>query len=348
MRGRIARCTAGAVLCSILAGASAAQSASPEAEAHWHAGLAHLLGHKPRYEEAYKEFKAAYAASQAWTVLGNLGVAAHHIERYGEAIDAFEEYLSRGGSKIPADEAEQVREDLAALRSEMATVTFSFRSEQFWIIDTRVAGGGKPVVNQYGPFRGSAELRVRAGHHRFQVTRSDADVPTWAVDLREGEHRSHDFELASAQQPPASPNAETVSVDLEQGSAGPPLGSYILWGIAAAGFGATTVLYVRAADLQKEADAQFESNCPQGVVAGNPLCASTTPADARAADWRTGALLTGIGSAAALTAGTILWLTDRDTPSSSTARSAIRSRAGLAHDIRPWVGLGGIGVMGVF
>ena len=68
-----------------------------EARQHFKAGV-NLLNDPdgPRYEEAYREFKAAYAASASYKILGNLGLCAMKLERDGEAIDAYEKYLAEG------------------------------------------------------------------------------------------------------------------------------------------------------------------------------------------------------------------------------------------------------------
>ena len=48
-----------------------------EARTHFAAGVALLQDPKePRYEEAYREFKAAYAAAPSYKILGNLGLCA--------------------------------------------------------------------------------------------------------------------------------------------------------------------------------------------------------------------------------------------------------------------------------
>jgi len=53
-----------------------------EARTHFAAGVALLQDPKaPRYEEAYREFKTAYAASPSYKILGNLGLCAMKIER---------------------------------------------------------------------------------------------------------------------------------------------------------------------------------------------------------------------------------------------------------------------------
>src|SRR5579885_3303968 len=68
-----------------------------EARTHFAAGVALLQDPKaPRYEEAYREFKAAYAASPSYKILGNLGLCAMKLERDEEAIVAYEKYLKEG------------------------------------------------------------------------------------------------------------------------------------------------------------------------------------------------------------------------------------------------------------
>ncbi|HYJ09195.1 MAG TPA: hypothetical protein VEX18_09295, partial [Polyangiaceae bacterium] len=62
---------------------------SDNARAHFNAGVSLLQDPDgARYEEAYREFQAAYADSPSWKICGNLGITAMKLERDGEAIDA--------------------------------------------------------------------------------------------------------------------------------------------------------------------------------------------------------------------------------------------------------------------
>jgi tetratricopeptide (TPR) repeat protein len=72
-----------------------------EARQHFKAGV-NLLNDPdgPRYEEAYREFKAAYASSPSYKILGNLGLCAMKLERDGEAIEYYDRYLQEGGKEI--------------------------------------------------------------------------------------------------------------------------------------------------------------------------------------------------------------------------------------------------------
>src|SRR5215475_15565235 len=78
------------------------------ARQHFKTGVAYLKDPDgARYEEAYREFKAAYADSPSWKILGNLGITAMKLERDGEAIEAFEKYLASGGNQIELAERSQ-------------------------------------------------------------------------------------------------------------------------------------------------------------------------------------------------------------------------------------------------
>src|SRR5579859_5544266 len=117
-RARLA-CSASVFLVAGVAGHAVAADApiTDEARTHFAAGV-NLLRDPDgaRYEEAYREFKAAYAASPSYKILGNLGLCAMKLERDGEAIDAYSNYLARASDLDPS-EAKQVTTDLQTLRT---------------------------------------------------------------------------------------------------------------------------------------------------------------------------------------------------------------------------------------
>jgi hypothetical protein len=313
---------------------------TPQARAHFKAGYEFLKAES--WPEAYREFKAAYAITPKWTALGNLGIAAEHLERDGEAIDAMQEYLERGGAEISAKEEKLVRKNLERLRGGIATVTLE-AAGTMWIVDTRLAPEG-PIVNQYGPFEGSAELRVRAGQHEFRLERSDANAPAWSVALLPGDTSTHSFAV--------EPDPELV-VDFET-SAGAPAeafeediatprshtASYVLWGTGAVAAVTGTVFWLESNRLQNNADKEFAQRCPLGA-ATQTGCENRTSGDEKAATWRSAALVTGIGALGAIVTGTVLyWLDD----------SSAAERRGQAEEasVRPWVNPTGIGISGTF
>src|SRR5258708_3513952 len=84
---------------------------SERAGQHFKTGVASFADPEgARYEDAYREFKLAYADSPSWKILGTLGIAAMKLERDGEAVDAYEKSLAQGGTQIaPAERAQMER-----------------------------------------------------------------------------------------------------------------------------------------------------------------------------------------------------------------------------------------------
>jgi hypothetical protein len=311
--------------------------------------VAHLQSHEPEGSaQAYREFKAAYAEFPSWKILGNLGVAAHRLERYGEAIDAFEEYLKKGGTGVDAKEAEQVRRDLQQISAEQATVTVEAPKSPFWIVDTRTAETG-PIVNQYGPFEGRSELHVRAGDHHFRLDGDGDAVPAWTVHLLPGDASAHIFEPDQSRALSSGGRSEDSILLVpehdsprDEGTAGSHTGAYLLWGLGAAGTVAATVFYLQGRHVQSDADASFRRNCPD-ELASNPGCVHVTGGDKMAAHWSTAALLTGLGGAGALIGGTALYFFGGPSRQSSS-----RGDAETPVSLRAWVDLSGVGLSGTF
>jgi hypothetical protein len=156
-----------AVLCLLGAPARAADvPITEEARTHFAAGVALLQDPKaPRYEDAYREFKAAYAASPSYKILGNLGLCAMKIERDAEAITAYETYLREAGPELTAPEREQTERDLLTLKTGVVRVTVSSDPPGATILDVRTPIQGTDVRNLYGDANAPMELGLRRGHH---------------------------------------------------------------------------------------------------------------------------------------------------------------------------------------
>lgn len=190
-----------------------------------------------RYEEAYREFKAAYAASPSWKILGNLGIAAMKLERDGEAIDAMERYLKEGGEELPDDEREQFERDLSTLKSSVVRVTLTSVPPGAVVTDERVPVQGSSITNRYTLENGQLELGIRPGHHRMVARLEGYEDAVWEFDASPGAGQSHAFELKVP--PQATAPAPTGPADLMTGTAPRdmvrpvPTGVYI--GLAATG-----------------------------------------------------------------------------------------------------------------
>jgi hypothetical protein len=137
-----------------------------EARTHFAAGVALLQDPKaPRYEEAYLEFRSAYAASPSYKILGNLGLCAMKIERDKEAIDAYEKYLAWAGDELPQADREQIQRDLLTLKAGVVQVSVSSSPPGAAITDVRTPVQGPDVRNTYGDAEAPLVLWLRRGHH---------------------------------------------------------------------------------------------------------------------------------------------------------------------------------------
>jgi hypothetical protein len=190
--------------CAVLLGAGSAfaqeVTITEKARAHFEAGV-NLLQDPDgaQYEEAYREFKTAYAESPSWKILGNLGIAAMKLERDGEAIDAFKRYLSEGGSSMEPDERAQVERDLKTLEAGVVRVTLSSVPAGAIITDERIPVSARTVVNRYGPLQAAATIGIRAGHHRITASADGHQNAVWELEIQPGATLEHVFELPAAE-----------------------------------------------------------------------------------------------------------------------------------------------------
>jgi hypothetical protein len=169
---------------------------SEEARTHFAAGVALLQDPKaPRYEEAYREFKAAYAASPSYKILGNLGLCAMKIERDLEAIQAYETYLKEAGADVTAEQRQQVTRDLLTLRSGLMEVTVSSTPPGATIVDVRTPVEGQDVRNTYGPLTTALPLGLRHGHHTITARLVGYQDQQWEFDATSGKAPPHIFAL---------------------------------------------------------------------------------------------------------------------------------------------------------
>ncbi len=183
-----------------LAGNAAAADVdiTERAREHFRAGVSFLQDPDgARYEEAYREFKAAYGESPSWKILGNLGIAAMKLERDGEAVDAYTKYLAEGGDAIDPAERAQVSRDLEAMKAGMVMLTLSSTPAGASFIDERMPNRGTPVTNQYaaGPSGGPITIGVRPGVHRIRARLNGYEEAVWEIDAQPRSEQSHAFEL---------------------------------------------------------------------------------------------------------------------------------------------------------
>ncbi len=229
---------------------------SEEARAHFKAGV-NLLQDPDgeRVEDAYREFKAAYAVSASSKILGNIGYCAMRLERDGEAIDAYSRYL-RDVKDIDAEERAQITRDLSTLQVGLVKLEIKVNEIDARVSDVRVPVKGGPITNAYGPVRGRIEVGVRPGHHLVTVRVEGFDDAVWELDALAGSKESRTFEMKKKQAPaPTVPTTPALSTTTA------PVGAWITVGIGGALLAAGTITGILA--LGKTSD--IASACPNNT-----------------------------------------------------------------------------------
>lgn len=320
------------------------------ARAHFTAGV-NLLQDPDgaRYEEAYREFKAAYAAAPSWKILGNLGISAMKLERDGEAMEAFRKYLAEGGNQVDADERAQFQRDLATLESGVVRLTFESDPPGATLEDERFPATGSSIRNSYGAIHDTLQLGVRPGRHRFVAKLPGRADAVWEVELSPREQQSHVFKLADARTPPVSPgpapapssvtDGTAIDAGSNRGTNGMRIGAYVALGVGAVGLGAGTFFglqskskYSDANELTDEVCGSSNSDCALGSRFGE-WEGLRDDADSAKTMSVVGFILGGAGVATGIT---LLVL------------SSGKQEEAAAAKVQPYLGLGAMGVRGSF
>jgi hypothetical protein len=215
-----------------------------------------------RYEEALKSFKHAYELSPSWKMLSNLGLSALKLERDTEAIEAYERYLSSGGTQIDPAEHEQIQRDLEIMKNSAGSVTLHVKDgSAATITDTRQRSVGGPVVNEYqlAP-NAPLTLRLVAGHHSLVVSSADKQAKL-ELEVSSDTRRDQEVTLAVAApslapQPVSSPPLQATPA----GSQASPLrtAGLIVGGVGVAALVGGTITGILGASKQSS----LNDKCP--------------------------------------------------------------------------------------
>lgn len=313
---------------------------SEEARSHFKAGV-NLLEDPDgaRYEEAYREFKAAYQASPSWKILGNLGICAYRLERDGEALAAFEKYLQEGKKEIDAAERAQFERDAQTVRSGLVRVLLSSDPPGATVSDERIPISGSSVRNPYPALGEPTELGVRAGRHRFVASLRGRPDSVWEVDLEPGQKVEHVFTFAAPVEatPAATPPAAGAAPSTVDSTSGSSLRtwSYVALGVGVVGLGAGTVFALGAKGKYDDANAL----CPSFPCRLTPDQASERSNLESDGDSKKTLSIVGfaVGGVGVATGVTLFLLSGRQKEPAPTGAWA-----------RPVVGVGSLGVVGGF
>lgn len=193
---------------------------SDVARQHFKAGVAYIddpAGAK--FEEAYREFRLAYAESPTYKILSNLGLCALNLERDGEAIDSYERFLAEAkADDIPKDKRTLMERDIAMLKASLVKVTFTGAPATLTVRDERIPSKGSSVINRYTTKDGTLSLGMHPGHHRVTASAEGYEPQTWEFEADAAGTFSHAFNLkpigeaAASTAPPANASADGAVV----------------------------------------------------------------------------------------------------------------------------------------
>jgi hypothetical protein len=237
-----------------------------EARAQFDAGVA-LLDDPDgaRYEQAYHAFKRAYELSQSPKVLGNIGFCAMKLERDGEAIDSYNQYL-RDVPDIDLKEKVQIQKDLLTLTSTIGRMEITIKHDppnaKFVLVDHRNQARGEPIENGY-PIEGGKKtvIRLRPGRHTMKITANGTeDSFPYDVSIEPNGITSHEFTFPV-------PTADDGGRSRKGGSHAAPivLGAFGLAGLATGG-----VFGILASNKESDiADSCPNDTCPASYNLAN-------------------------------------------------------------------------------
>jgi hypothetical protein len=335
--GSLAAVLAVAALVSVSSAYAAGPAISDEARRRFTAGVALLKDPEgPRYEEAYREFKAAYAASASYKILGNLGLCAMKLERDDEAIDAYEKYLAEG-KDLPPAEQQQVRSDLATLKTAVAHVTVESDPPGARIFDERVPSRGERVLTTYGPLDQPAKLGLHQGTHEMVAKLEGYPDQSWNIEALGGQDLpAHKFTFAKPVVA-AAPVVEAPAPAVVAAPA-PVIASRPITGGVWAGVAVTGVLTVATAVTGVLALSKH-SDYVSANTGADPSNAQSIRSTGETLNLITDVCLGGAVVAAAVT--TILFV---GRPTVTSLESPAPAQMGRRFDVVPTVGAGGGGL----
>lgn len=188
-----------------------------------------------KYEAAAREFRVAFKLYPKSTKLAyNLARCLERANRYGEAVDAYREYLELAPN---ADDRAEVEGSIAALTEELPEL----------VLSSQPAGATVQIDGR--PVEGTTPMRVRLspGAHLLQVA-IGARQAAKTVDIVAGQN------ALLLELPPAA-EATTATGSVEPASPPGSVWPWVAFGVGAAGVLTGVVFTVIAADEADQRDA---------------------------------------------------------------------------------------------
>jgi hypothetical protein len=181
----------------------AEEKISEEAKLYFKNGVELIQQSPPNYQDAYYQFKLAHEKSGSWKVLGNLGLCALKLERDGEALQAYADYLKGGGKQIDPEERKAMERDSLLISGNTSVVNLTSDVGEATVLDARAGSSVPPQT--YKLTGGSLSLRLRAGTHAVTASAPDGKQLRWDINVTPGQTLEHRFEFTAVAAPAPSP-----------------------------------------------------------------------------------------------------------------------------------------------
>jgi len=330
------------------------------ARKHFRAGVAFLQDPDgARYEEAYQQFKLAYADSPSWKILGNLGLSAMKIELDGEAIDAMTQYLEESGNDIAQPERDQVRRDIDALKAGAAQLSLSTNIDGVKITDERRTSRGDLVINEYSmPEDRYLVLRVRAGTHKITARAEGFEDAVWENSAPASSSLDITLRMEKPAPAPAVTKQETTTEPGQQAQPsnsklGQKIGGFAALGVGAAGIGLGVFFGAKSKSDIEEADrlcGGSRDDC--NLTEDDPNADDVVHLNEQASTKQTLSIVSYVVGGAAIATGATLLIVAYATGGKNTALGeralALRHRQLYEAHVDPYFSFGQVGLSGRF
>lgn len=311
------------VLCVLLfqvaASAQSDDAAREQASSHFKRGVE--LFQDGAHRASLIEFERAYALAPDHRLLYNIAQVKFVLQDFIGTAQAYQQYLTEGGSAVPADRRQEVEAALAALRQRVGQIHLTVNRDgaDVYLDDAEV--GKTPIV---------ATIPVSVGRHRITVRAPDGATASKVIDVAGTEQVEVSLQLADAPDPSetaaaSAPVAPPLTVSRKLAIAGWSAGGAVLLGALTTG--------VMTLSSDRDLDDMFERANLDGARVDDQRDKTKRLATTTDALIITGSVLA--------VAGTALWLFGGRKTVDEDARPAT---AGL----RWRVGPGALGVEGSF
>lgn len=257
-----------------------------------------ILYKQGKFVEASDAFREAYRLRPSWRLLYNLGQSEAAAKRLGIALEAFEEYLAKGGDEVEASRAEEIRAEILRMRDLVGYIEIKAPAGADVVVDN--------VVRGRCPLPGVVPVTAGVVHSVSTVKDGVASAAR-EVKVSGGQTSIVDFNAVStpvgvAEAQPVIESAKTMRE--KSPSEVRPVGRGIrVFGWAMTGIGAAFMLgAVGTGAAALVLDDDIEGNCPGGV------CDASWADELQTRDRLavTTNVLLGVGSAALIAGGIAL------------------------------------------